>query len=103
MASQKSPIKPAHPTAETRRKAELLKQASDPTRLSILTLLSGGEMHVGALCVELDQSQPAVSHHLSLLRHGRLIEPRRDGKFNRYALTEAGASLVKAAGVVVVG
>jgi DNA-binding transcriptional ArsR family regulator len=41
-------------------------------------------------------SQPSVSHHLCLLRHGRLIEPRRKGKNNYYALTDRGRSLVRA-------
>src|SRR5512147_1627148 len=74
--------------AEIRRVAELLKQVSDPTRLQVLMLLSEKERNVSELCADLGtQSQPAVSHHLALLRHGRLIEPRRSGKHNFYALT----------------
>ena len=80
--------------AEIRRVAELLKQVSDPTRLQVLMLLSEKERNVSELCADLGtQSQPAVSHHLALLRHGRLIEPRRAGKHNFYALTEAGREL----------
>ncbi|WP_165222780.1 ArsR/SmtB family transcription factor [Aquisphaera insulae] len=80
--------------AEIRRVAELLKQVSDPTRLQVLMLLSEKERNVSELCADLGtQSQPAVSHHLALLRHGRLIEPRRSGKHNFYALTEAGREL----------
>src|SRR5215467_15086136 len=82
------------PTAEIRQAAELLKQVSDPTRLQVLMLLSEKERNVTELCSDLGtQSQPAVSHHLALLRHGRLIEPRRAGKHNFYALTEAGPEL----------
>jgi DNA-binding transcriptional ArsR family regulator len=77
--------------------AILLKQVSDPTRLQVILMLSEGEKHVGALCDELSQSQPAVSHHLALLRHGGIIAPRRVGKNNFYALTETGEEL---AGVV---
>ena len=40
-------------------------------------------------------SQPAVSHHLALLRHGGIIAPRRQGKNNFYALTEAGDHLAQ--------
>ena len=79
------------------RAATLLKQVSDATRLQIILMLSEGEKHVGALCESLEQSQPAVSHHLALLRHGSIIVPRRQGKNNFYALTETGESL---AGVV---
>jgi DNA-binding transcriptional ArsR family regulator len=56
-------------------------------------MLSEGEMHVGALCSELGQSQPAVSHHLALMRHGNIITPRRQGKNNFYSLTETGEGL----------
>ena len=56
-------------------------------------MLSEGERHAGGLCEELGQNQPAVSHHLAKLRDGRLIEPRREGKNNVYALTEEGRLL----------
>ena len=78
---------------QARRASILLKHVSDPTRLQVILILSEGERHVGALCAQLSQSQPAVSHHLALLRHGRLIEPRRSGKHNFYGLTEAGKEL----------
>jgi DNA-binding transcriptional ArsR family regulator len=80
------------------RAAILLKQVSDPSRLRIILMLAEGERHVGALCEVLDQSHPATSHHLALLRHSGLIAPRRQGKNNFYALTEPGehlASIVK--------
>jgi|SRR5215469_5911870 DNA-binding transcriptional ArsR family regulator len=92
----------SRPTAEIRRVAELLKQVSDPTRLQVLMLLSEKERNVTELCADLGtQSQPAVSHHLALLRHGRLIEPRRSGKHNFYALTEAGRELAQVVNSVV--
>jgi len=75
------------------RASILLKQASDPTRLQIILMLAEGERHVGSLGTELNQSQPAISHHLALLRHGGIIAPRRQGKNNFYALTEIGSEL----------
>ena len=84
------------PSAEIRRVADLLKQVSDPTRLQVLMLLNEKERNVSELCADLGtQSQPAVSHHLALLRHGRLIEPRRSGKHNFYGLTDAGRELAR--------
>jgi DNA-binding transcriptional ArsR family regulator len=77
------------------RAAVLLKQVSDATRLQVILMLAQGERHVGALCEGLNQSQPAVSHHLALLRHGGIIVPRRQGKNNFYALTETGKELAK--------
>lgn len=71
----------------------LLKHVSDPTRLQVVLTLAEGERHVGALCEMLGHSQPAVSHHLALLRHGGIIAPRRQGKNNFYGLTETGTEL----------
>jgi DNA-binding transcriptional ArsR family regulator len=78
---------------QARTASILLKHVSDPTRLQVILILSEGERHVGALCAQLSQSQPAVSHHLALLRHGGIIAPRRQGKNNFYSLTETGAGL----------
>jgi DNA-binding transcriptional ArsR family regulator len=80
---------------QVQKAAILLKQVSDPTRLQVILMLSEGERHVGALCSDLNQSQPAVSHHLALLRHGGIIAPRRQGKNNFYGLTDAGEELAR--------
>jgi ArsR family transcriptional regulator len=65
----------------------LFKLLSDATRLQILNYLrERDEYHVRALCDLLGQSQPAVSHHLALMRAAGLIEARRDGKHNYYRL-----------------
>ena len=77
------------------RAAILLKQVSDATRLQIILTLAEGEQHVGALCLRLGQSQPAVSHHLALLRHGGIVMPRRAGKKNVYSLRETGEMLAQ--------
>ncbi len=66
---------------------QVFKLLSDETRLRILMyLIREGELHVTALCDKLGQSQPAVSHHLALLRVAGLIEARRDGKHNFYSI-----------------
>jgi ArsR family transcriptional regulator len=66
---------------------QLFKLLSDETRLWIVHYLSrAGELHVRALCDLLGQSQPAVSHHLALLRVAGLIQLRREGKHNFYRL-----------------
>ena len=67
--------------------ATVFKLLSDETRLRILLYLTRTEeLHVRALCDRLHQSQPAVSHHLALLRVAGLIAPRREGKHNYYHL-----------------
>ncbi len=66
----------------------LFKLLADPARLRILFLLRQyGELNVLALCEQLGCSQPAVSHHLGLLKQGQLITARSEGKFNYYYIT----------------
>jgi DNA-binding transcriptional ArsR family regulator len=72
----------------------LLRQASDTTRLQILVTLSEGDRNVDELCSDLGgMSQPAVSHHLALLRSGGLVESRKVGKFSYYSLGREGREL----------
>jgi DNA-binding transcriptional ArsR family regulator len=70
-----------------RELAQVFKLLSDETRLRILFYLAqNSELHVTDLCNRLGQSQPAVSHHLALLRVSGLIESRREGKHNFYSV-----------------
>jgi ArsR family transcriptional regulator, arsenate/arsenite/antimonite-responsive transcriptional repressor len=65
--------------------ADVFGLLADKSRLKILLALAKDkEMHVSALCSMLGQSQPAVSHHLTLLRMKDLVGFRRDGKHNYY-------------------
>jgi ArsR family transcriptional regulator len=66
---------------------DVFKLLADVNRLKILLVLAeDGEMHVSALCDLLNQTQPAVSHHLTLLRMTGIVGYRRDGKHNYYRL-----------------
>jgi len=60
--------------------ARVFHSLGDKTRLSIMMLLTEGEMNVTTLCNKLKLPQSSVSHHLSLLRIGGLVMTRRDGK-----------------------
>jgi DNA-binding transcriptional ArsR family regulator len=77
------------------RIANLLKHVSDPTRLQVITLLSERDHHVGGLCDQLNMTPPALSHHLALLRHGGIVDRRRQGQNIFYTLTETGYRLSK--------
>src|SRR5262245_55728583 len=58
--------------------SQVFKQLGDESRLKILLALAQeGELHVSALCHLLRQTQPAVSHHLTLLRMSGLVGFRR--------------------------
>jgi ArsR family transcriptional regulator len=70
-----------------RELTNVFKLLSDETRFRILIYLAENrELHVTDLCERLGQSQPAVSHHLALLRVSGLIESRREGKHNFYSV-----------------
>ncbi|HEV3117023.1 MAG TPA: metalloregulator ArsR/SmtB family transcription factor [Gemmataceae bacterium] len=67
--------------------AQVFKQLADESRLKILLALAQDrELNVTSLCELLGQSQPAVSHHLTLLRMTGLVGYRRDGKHNFYRI-----------------
>jgi ArsR family transcriptional regulator len=70
------------------RAAELFAALSDPTRVRIVGLLAHMELCVGDLCLVLGMSQPAVSHHLRLLRTLRIVSARKDGKHAFYSLLD---------------
>lgn len=83
--------------ARHREVAALLRLAADPTRIAVLMLLARVEsMSVTAIVDTLGGSQPAISHHLAIMRHSGMLDPTRDGKFNFYAATPAGRRLATA-------
>lgn len=64
-----------------------LKLFADETRLQILSrLMVEGESNVQDLCRHLGQTQPAVSHHLAMLKEAGILRMRRSGKHNIYRL-----------------
>ena len=72
------------------RMKDVFKMLADETRLKIiLALAQDGELNVTALCRLVRQSQPAVSHHLTLMRMIGLVGFRRDGKHNFYYLASS--------------
>lgn len=68
--------------------AEIFKQISDGSRLRILWFLCHCEECVSNIAAAMDMSDPAVSHHLRLLRGSGLIVSRRDGKEVYYKLAD---------------
>lgn len=57
-----------------------MKQLGDPSRLRIFWLLCHREECVLGIAALVDMSSPAVSHHLRLLKAGKLISSKRKGK-----------------------
>ncbi len=68
---------------------EFCKALGDGTRQRILEiLLQNGETCVGDLVAAFDQSQPTISHHLTLLKNARLVTSRREGKQVFYSIDQ---------------
>ena len=66
---------------------QLCKILSDPTRLRVVYYLSREpELNVTQLCQRVEQSQPAVSHHLAMMRTAGLVASRRSGRQIFYSL-----------------
>jgi DNA-binding transcriptional ArsR family regulator len=60
---------------------ELWSAIGDPSRRRVLDLLvSGGEATASALSGQVPFSRQAVSKHLAVLEHARLIVRRKDGR-----------------------
>ena len=67
--------------------AEICQTLSNPKRLEVLELLSGGEKTVGELAVALNLRQANLSQHLSLLRQRGVVATRREGTNIYYHVT----------------
>lgn len=53
---------------------------ADPTRRSILGLLTANELSVGEVVEQFDIAQSAISRHLNVLEDAKLIQRRREGQ-----------------------
>ena len=70
----------------TKALADLMGVLADPTRLRIMFHLAASPMIVGQLASSMDLQQPAVSHHLMLLRVRGVVQHQRKGKAVIYNL-----------------
>lgn len=68
--------------------SEFFKALSDSSRLKIIAALLTGELCVCDLCEIVGLSQSAVSHQLRVLRAGRIVKFRKDGKQVYYSIDD---------------
>jgi len=66
--------------------ADLFGMLGEPTRLELLWLLTEGPMTAGDLADAVRASRTAVSQHLAKLRLAGIVEARREGRHQVYAL-----------------
>ena len=67
---------------------ELMGTLADPTRLSLLDLLRGGEMHGLRMAEELGVPHKNVSHHLAILTGAGVLARRREGRHVLYSIED---------------
>ena len=70
------------------RLAETFKALSDPTRVRIISALSGIELCVHDIAAALGMTHSAISHQLRTLRELRLVRFRREGRHIYYTLND---------------
>ncbi len=80
---------------ESEAVAGVCKALSDPTRVSILRLLSEEAMDSSCLACELGIHQTSVNYHLSFLMRAGLVCYERDGRKNRYSVLIDGFILLE--------
>ena len=68
--------------------AEVFGQLSDATRLRILWVLCHSEECVTNIAAAVGMSDPAVSHHLRILKKNGVLKSRRVGKEVHYTLAD---------------
>ncbi|QJW94358.1 ArsR/SmtB family transcription factor [Frigoriglobus tundricola] len=69
--------------------AEWIGALGEPTRLSILSLLTRGEHTVSNIATALKVEIVNVSHHLKLLKQAGLVSSVKDGRMMIYSLVGA--------------
>ena len=68
--------------------ADLFRMFADSTRVRILYSLLAGEVPVTELANGLNMTASAVSHQLRILKDGKLVSARREGKAILYSLAD---------------
>ncbi len=69
--------------------SELFSQLSCPTRIRLLSILALDQICVCELAGMLGISQPAVSHHLRMLRQSGFVRYKKQGKQVQYSISDS--------------
>ncbi len=83
-------------TGQTAELADMFRLMGDASRLRIVLACLDAPVAVGNIAARLGLSASLVSHHLRLLRAGRILKATRKGKQVFYAAADAHISRVVA-------
>lgn len=70
----------------------VLKALADENRVRVVTALDGRELCVCQIVELLGLANSTVSKHMAILKHARLVESRKDGRWIFYRLADREAS-----------
>ena len=73
----------------------VLDALGDPTRRHIFERLRRRSLSVGEIAAGMDVSRPAVSQHLKVLKHARLVADRADGTRRLYTVDLRGLQTLR--------
>lgn len=82
-------LEPALGIKQARQAADLFAALSDPTRLTILSLIARSERGEACVCditASFKMGQPSISHHIKILKDADLIQGDKRGKWVYYSL-----------------
>jgi len=72
-----------------------MRALAEPRRRRILELVRDGELTAGEIASAFDVTRPAVSQHLTVLKHAGLLAERRDGTRRLYRARAEGLADVR--------
>ena len=74
---------------------DALRALVEPRRRAILRLVSHEELAAGEIAAAFDITRPAVSQHLTVLKHAGLLTERRDGTRRMYRARPEGLAQLR--------
>jgi DNA-binding transcriptional ArsR family regulator len=66
----------------------IMKALADPNRLRVVVALRGRELCLCQVVELLGLAHSTVSRHMSILQQARLVDARKDGRWNYFRLAE---------------
>ena len=72
-----------------------IQALAEPHRRRILELVRDGELTAGEIASAFEVTRPAVSQHLTVLKHAGLLEERREGTKRLYRARAEGLAGVR--------
>ena len=80
---------------DEKRIAAIFKAFCDENRIRIIKLLRSGEKSASILLLQINVTQPTLSHHMKILCDSEIVVGRKEGKWTHYSISEKGVEQAK--------